>query len=59
MFKVEDGNLHPEPVKVGTARGGQVEILEGLAPGDEIAVEGVFLLKSLILKSQMGEGHAH
>lgn len=59
VFKVEDGNLHPEPVKVGTARGGQVEILEGLAPGDEIAVEGVFLLKSLILKSQMGEGHAH
>ena len=30
-----------------------------VAEGDEIATGGVFLLKSLLLKSSMGEGHVH
>jgi RND family efflux transporter MFP subunit len=33
------------PVKVGDALGGEVEILEGLAPGDRIVVAGVTFLR--------------
>jgi len=59
VFKVEDGKFHPEVIEVGPRHGDYVEVKAGLAVGDEIAVEGAFMLKSLMLKSQMGEGHAH
>jgi len=59
VFKVEGDELHPQSVKTGANRGGWVEINAGLRAGEEIAVTQAFFLKSLILKSQMGEGHAH
>ncbi len=59
IFKVEGDELHPQAVEVGVSRGGWTEIRSGLPEGEEIVVQGVFFLKSLILKSQMGEGHAH
>ncbi|WP_375199130.1 efflux RND transporter periplasmic adaptor subunit [Cupriavidus metallidurans] len=59
VFKVEAEELHPQPVQPGEVRGGWTEILAGLAEGDEIVTRGAFLLKSLALKSEMGEGHAH
>lgn len=59
VFKVEGDELHPRPVEPGATRGGWTEIVVGLAEGDEVVVQGAFLLKSLALKSQMGEGHAH
>lgn len=59
VFKVEDGKFHTEVIEVGERHGDYIELKAGLAAGDEIAVEGAFMLKSLMLKSQMGEGHAH
>ncbi len=59
VFKVDGDELHPRPVETGVTRAGWTEIRAGLAQGDEIVVKGVFLLKSLVLKSQMGEGHGH
>lgn len=59
VFKLEGDELHPQPVQTGEARGGWTEITAGLVVGDEIVTEGAFLLKSLALRSQMGEGHAH
>ncbi len=59
VFKVEGDELHPQVIEVGASRGGWTEVLSGLPEGEEIVVQGVFFLKSLILKSQMGEGHAH
>jgi len=59
VFKLEGDELHPQPVETGMTRGGFTEIKAGLASGDEIVTQGAFLLKSLTLKSQMGEGHAH
>ncbi len=59
VFKVEGDALHPQPVEPGATRGGWTEIAVGLTEGDEVVVQGAFLLKSLALKSQMGEGHAH
>ncbi len=57
VFKVKGDELHPQPVETGVTRAGWVEIKAGLAQGEEIVVQGVFLLKSLVLKSQIGEGH--
>lgn len=60
VFKLEeDAEFHPEAVTTGRSAGGWTEIRDGLAEGDEIAVEGVFDLKSLLLKATLGDGHAH
>ena len=59
VFRVEGDEIHPQPVETGLTRAGWTEIRAGLEAGDEIVVRGVFFLKSLLLKSQMGEGHAH
>jgi cobalt-zinc-cadmium efflux system membrane fusion protein len=60
VFLLEDNReLHPRPVETGIAAGGWTEIVGGLSDGDEIAVSGVFHIKSLLLKSSLGEGHAH
>jgi cobalt-zinc-cadmium efflux system membrane fusion protein len=59
VFKLEGEELHPQPVETGVTRAGWTEIKAGLAEDDEIVVKGAFLLKSLTLKSQMGEGHGH
>ena len=60
VFKFEgETAFHAEEVETGPSIGGWTEIRAGLADGDEIAVSGVFFLKSLLLKSSLGEGHAH
>ena len=45
-------------VRPGRSFADQVEILEGLAPGDRIVIEGAFLLKSDLLREKMGAGCA-
>ncbi|WP_246032153.1 efflux RND transporter periplasmic adaptor subunit [Leptospira fluminis] len=42
-------------VRVAGSEDGNVEILEGLEEGDEVVTQGVFELKSLLLKSSFGE----
>lgn len=60
VFKLEGSEeFHPETVLPGRSAGGWTEILSGLVEGDEIAIDGVFDLKSLLLKATLGEGHAH
>lgn len=59
VFKREGDTFHPQPVETGETLGGWTEILAGLVEGDEVVTRGAFLLKSLALKSQMGEGHGH
>ena len=43
------------PVTLGQVHGESYEVASGLAAGDEIAVEGVFLLKSALVKSEGGD----
>jgi len=43
------------PVKVGEATGGQVEIVEGLQPGDRIAVAGVSFLRDGMQVNDLGD----
>jgi len=60
VFLLEEGHeFHPQTVETGTSSGGWTEIRSGLNDGDELAVSGVFHIKSLLLKSSLGEGHAH
>lgn len=46
-------------VRLGREAGGDVEILEGLVPGDVVVVEGAFLLKSALSEDALGGGHSH
>ncbi|HEB57454.1 MAG TPA: efflux RND transporter periplasmic adaptor subunit [Gammaproteobacteria bacterium] len=55
VFKVEGDELLPMPVETGRTRSGFTEIRAGLAVGDEVVIKGAFLLKSLALKSQIGD----
>ncbi|VAW90719.1 hypothetical protein MNBD_GAMMA21-1799 [hydrothermal vent metagenome] len=57
VIKLTTDNLHPEPVVTGITLSGWTEIKAGLSAGDEIAVKGTFVIKSLILKSQIGDAH--
>jgi len=50
-----DGDFELHPVTVGKTAGGRVELLGGLRVGEQVVVEGVFTLKSAILKSTFGE----
>jgi len=59
VFKLDGDEIRPEAIETGVNKGGWIEVKSGLNPGDEIVVTETFLLKSLILKSQMGEGHGH
>jgi cobalt-zinc-cadmium efflux system membrane fusion protein len=47
-----------KPVRVGRRYGGYVEIVEGLADGEQVVSTGSFLLKSDVLKEKMGAGCA-
>lgn len=59
VFVVEGNELHPTAVKLGQKRGAWAEIESGVSADTQIATSQIFLLKSLILKSKMGEGHGH
>jgi cobalt-zinc-cadmium efflux system membrane fusion protein len=55
VFRLEDGAFKPVPVEIGQARGKWLPLTRGLEPGDVIVMEGGFHLKSLLLKSQIGD----
>ena len=46
-------------LRLGRRKAGLVEILSGLSSGDEVVIEGGFILKSELGKSEMGHGHSH
>jgi cobalt-zinc-cadmium efflux system membrane fusion protein len=45
------------PVKIGRRGGGRVEILSGVAAGEQIAGQGAFLLKAELGKGEAEHGH--
>ena len=59
VFRLEDDEFHPVSISVGRNIGDWVIVHSGLEQGDMVATMGVFHLKSLILKSSLGSGHAH
>ncbi|EPG75143.1 efflux transporter, RND family, MFP subunit [Leptospira fainei serovar Hurstbridge str. BUT 6] len=56
VFIRKDSDTYiPKIVRVANSEDGMVEILNGLDPGEEVVTQGVFELKSLLLKSSFGE----
>jgi cobalt-zinc-cadmium efflux system membrane fusion protein len=51
----DDRHFQPVRVRLGRQASARMEILEGLKPGDIIATEGSFLLKSELLKQSMSQ----
>ena len=43
------------PVRIGETVGGNTPVFEGLKPGEQVVVQGSFVLKSQLLKSSMEE----
>ena len=48
-----EGRYRRKDITPGETREGRVEILSGLAVGDQVVAEGAFVLKSELLKSLM------
>ena len=55
FVKTGGEDFAPRPVETGGEKDGLTEIIKGVSPGDKVVVEGAFLLKSEMMKSQMGE----
>lgn len=55
----DPGEFHAVPVRVAGRDRGRAAIADGLKAGARIVVSGAFVLKSELLKGEMGEGHAH
>jgi cobalt-zinc-cadmium efflux system membrane fusion protein len=56
VFVSSDGtHLHAQAVTTGMHSGGQMEVVNGLQPGDRIVVNGSFMVKSEMLKGTMSE----
>jgi len=50
-----DQTITRRPVKVGEATGGRLEVLDGLQPGDRIAVAGVSFLRGSMKVNDLGD----
>jgi cobalt-zinc-cadmium efflux system membrane fusion protein len=50
-----DGDFELHDVVLGESAGGKVEIVSGLREGEEVVVDGVFTLKSAVLKTTFAE----
>ena len=54
-----DSEFQAVPVTVGRRNAGQVEVLKGLKKTSRVVVQGGFVLKSELMRAELGEGHAH
>ncbi len=55
----EAGEFRAQPVTLGRENKLQVEVLKGLVAGSSVVVQGGFILKSEMIRGQLGHGHAH
>lgn len=55
----EEGEFEMKVVTIGRASDGLIEIIEGLDRDSKVVVKGGFVLKSELMRGQLGHGHAH
>ena len=55
VFMLDGEKIHPQLVETGGVHNDWIEIKNGLKKNDTIVTQGMFLLKSLLLKSQIGD----
>ena len=58
FVRLSEGVFERRALRTGRTIGHLVEILEGIRPGEEVVARGSFLLKSTLLRDQIG-GHGH
>jgi cobalt-zinc-cadmium efflux system membrane fusion protein len=54
-----EGEFQARPVTLGFEGPHQVEIISGLETDARVVVEGAFILKSELVRGELGHGHAH
>lgn len=59
FVREKEGVFTARHVRVGDRVGARRVILEGLAPGEMVVLEGAFTLKTELSKSAYGQGHVH
>ena len=59
VFVEDDEGFEMRPVTVGRSDGANVEITEGLKPGERFVTANAFTLKSELAKAGFEAGHAH
>lgn len=59
FVRTGEGTFARRAVRTGERAGGFVEVLEGLAEGEAVAVSGGFLLKSELRKGSLEDDHGH
>jgi cobalt-zinc-cadmium efflux system membrane fusion protein len=59
VFVKDADGFEARPVELGEVVGERQIVKSGLHAGEEVVVAGVYALKSRLLKSKLGEGHAH
>lgn len=59
VFVENKGEFEKRIVDLGESTGGKQRVLLGLEPGERVVVKGAYALKARMLKSRLGEGHAH
>jgi membrane fusion protein, heavy metal efflux system len=57
FVREREGEFELHRVTLGREALGKVEVLEGLREGEEVVTDGVFTLKSLVMKGSFGEHH--
>jgi len=55
FVKTGETEFTARPVETGREKDGQLEIKKGVASGETVVIENAYLLKSEMMKSQMGE----
>ena len=55
----EEGEFHATSVVLGNESRGRVPVVRGLSPGDRYVARGAFVLKSELMRGELGDGHAH
>lgn len=59
FVKVDATTFRRQPVRIVEGTGTDVEVVQGLQPGAEVAVTGTFTLKSMARAEELGGGHSH
>jgi RND family efflux transporter MFP subunit len=59
FIEEKEGIFEKRLVQIRKGAGGMVEVVKGLNHGDVVAMTGLFELKSLSRKGELGEGHEH
>ncbi|WP_437282568.1 efflux RND transporter periplasmic adaptor subunit [Sorangium sp. So ce375] len=56
FVRLAEDQFEARRVEIGATEGGLIEVVKGLRPGEEVATEGSFLLKTETLKESIGAG---